>query len=119
MRFFFVATLMFAGVILLQISTVKAREVYINDWGIVEVDAEHFISLQGKMKPSSQINRMYYDVDNQYLLVSLNGTFYHYCKIPQDVIDSWLTSDSLSEYYQKDIKGNFDCKTNPPPDYRR
>lgn len=112
-------TLLFISCFLLLAATANAREVYINDWGMVEVDNEHFTDLQEKMKPSSQISRMFYDVDNQYLLIALNGIFHHYCSIPQNVIDTWLASDSLIEYYQSDIKGNYDCNTNPPPDYRQ
>ena len=96
-----------------------AREVYVKDWGMVEVDTEHFVDLQDQMKSSSQISRMFYDPTNAYLLVSFQGNFYQYCGITSDTIDTWLAAPSLSQYYLDEVQNNYDCRTNPGPDYRK
>jgi hypothetical protein len=37
---------------------------------------------------SSFINRVCYDRRNEYMLISLNGTFYHYCEIDPSTVSS-------------------------------
>jgi len=66
---------------------------------------------------SSLVQRLCYDRSNQYLLVSLKGTYYHYCGLPAPVLKEWTSSDSMGRYYQARIKGNFDCRITPPPKY--
>lgn len=66
---------------------------------------------------SSLVKRLCYDKRNEYLLVSLKGTYYHYCKLPVPVLQQWTASDSLGRYFNANIKGNFDCRVYPPPTY--
>lgn len=106
------ATLCFA-------STALAREVYIQDWGMVEVDNEHFVDLQDRMKISSLVKRAFYDAANDYLLVKIERTFLHYCGIPQETIDDWLAAPSPGDFYRSTIEGNYDCQTTRAPEYRK
>jgi hypothetical protein len=68
---------------------------------------------------SSFIRRLCYDDGHKYVLVSLNGTYYHYCGVPAAVVDDWLASSSMGRFYNASVKGRFDCRVTPPPDYAR
>ena len=96
-------------------STAFAKDIYVKYRGTVDVSNGYFQQLF--LKSSSFINDMYYDSDNNYLLVQLNSTYYHYCAIPQGVISDWRGSSSLGRYYNHNIKGNYDCRVNPVPQY--
>ncbi len=81
----------------------------------VDVDNGHFEEL--RLKPSSLVKEMFYDENGNYLLVSLKNTFYHYCGINKQIIITWVNSDSLGRFYLNNIKGNFDCRIYPIPEY--
>lgn len=81
----------------------------------VDVDNGHFEEL--KLKPSSLVKEMFYDERGNYLLVSLKNTFYHYCGINKQVVNTWVNSDSLGRFYLNNIKGSFDCRIFPIPNY--
>lgn len=82
----------------------------------VDVDNGHFQHMS--LKPSSLVQDIYYDAGNHYLLVSLNGTFYHYCGIPANVVAAWIDAPSLGSFYNSSVKGRFDCRVNPVPAYK-
>src|ERR1700720_2972787 len=67
---------------------------------------------------SSFIKRVCYDRSNEYMLINLNGTYYHYCQIDGITVDSMLNADSMGRYFNAQIKGQFDCRVNRVPDYR-
>ncbi len=91
-----------------KIITVKYR-------GNINVNNGYFQELN--LRPSSFIKSMYYDENNNYLLVRLNNTYYHYCSIPNRVVLKWTSSSSLGKFYNWHIKGNYDCRYNPVPRY--
>jgi KTSC domain-containing protein len=66
---------------------------------------------------SSFINRVCYDRRNEYMLISLNGTFYHYCEIDAATVSSFLSAPSMGRFYNASIKGQFDCRVHRVPDY--
>jgi hypothetical protein len=66
---------------------------------------------------SSFIERVCYDQQNTYMLIELNGTWYHYCEIDTDTVSSLLAAESMGRYYNASIKGRFDCRTHRVPDY--
>jgi hypothetical protein len=66
---------------------------------------------------SSFINRVCYDRPNEYMLISLNGTYYHYCEIDSGTIESLMSAESMGRYYNASIKGRFDCRTRRVPAY--
>jgi hypothetical protein len=66
---------------------------------------------------SSLVNRVCYDKKEQYLIVNLSGTYYHYCEIPANVVSAWKQSDSMGRFYNARVKGNFDCRVNRMPAY--
>jgi hypothetical protein len=66
---------------------------------------------------SSFIERVCYDVKNTYMLIELNGTWYHYCEIDNDTVSKLLAAESMGRYYNASIKGRFDCRMHRVPDY--
>ena len=66
---------------------------------------------------SSLVQRLCYDKGNQYVVVSLQGTYYHYCAVPPAVVSQWLAADSMGKYFNAAIKGRYDCRVNPVPPY--
>ena len=67
---------------------------------------------------SSLVKRLCYDRDQQYVVANLNGTYYHYCAMPPRVVEDWRTSESMGRFFNQQVKGRFDCRVSPPPDYK-
>ena len=67
---------------------------------------------------SSFISRVCYDSREQYMVINLNGTYYHYCAIGADVVSELKSAASMGRYYNAQIKGRFDCRINRMPSYR-
>ena len=71
---------------------------------------------------STLVDRVCYDATQQYMLIMLQGTYYHYCEIGQGTVDALLKAKSLGSYFRANIKGSgsdgpFDCRTHRMPDY--
>jgi hypothetical protein len=66
---------------------------------------------------SSFVRRICYDRGNSYMLISLNGTYYHYCEIDGATVAGLLHGDSIGRFYNANIKGHFDCRTHRVPNY--
>jgi hypothetical protein len=67
---------------------------------------------------SSLVKRLCYDPKEQYVIVNLNGTYYHYCEVPSGLVSAWQRADSMGRFYNQNVKGNFDCRVNRVPAYR-
>jgi hypothetical protein len=80
------------------------------------VDLRHFQCED--VSRSSFIKRVCYDGRNQYMVINLNGTYYHYCEIDRGTVSTLLAADSMGRYYNAAIKGNFDCRTHRIPTYQ-
>lgn len=81
----------------------------------VDVGAPSFERLD--MRPSSVVDDAWYDEKNSYLIIVLNGTAYHYCSVMPTVWDGLKSATSLGTFYNKFIKGRFDCRLFPVPEY--
>lgn len=81
----------------------------------VDIGAPYFELL--KILDSSLVRAAWFDHENYYLIINLNGTNYHYCSVPKDVWLQMKEIDSLGAYYLASIKGNFDCRYNYLPTY--
>lgn len=68
-------------------------------------------------KSDPTVKGAWYDSSNEYMVIKLSGTYYHYCGMPSSAWSSFKTTPSPYEYYQDSIKGNFDCRVNPIPRY--
>jgi hypothetical protein len=69
------------------------------------------------VEKSSFIKRVCYDRSNSYMVISLNGVYYHYCEIDNGTVASLLKADSMGQFYNSAIKGRFDCRTHRVPNY--
>jgi hypothetical protein len=79
------------------------------------VDTSHFQC--ESVSRSSFINRVCYEASNQYMLIALKGTYYHYCGIDSGTVGSLMTASSMGQYFNGNIKGRFDCRTGYVPNY--
>jgi hypothetical protein len=66
---------------------------------------------------SSFINRVCYDRANEYMLISLNRIYYHYCEIDSGTVAALISAESMGRYYNGSIKGRFDCRAHRVPQY--
>jgi hypothetical protein len=81
----------------------------------VDIGDPRFAFLDGGS--SSLVDAAFYDSGNGYMIVSLKGTAYHYCGMPNNVWSSFTAASSLGTFYNTAIKGNFDCRTGFVPEY--
>lgn len=63
------------------------------------------------------VKRLCYDAKEEYAVVKLKNTYYHYCQIPANVISNWRKAISLDTYYYSNVKGNYDCRVYRVPTY--
>ena len=71
---------------------------------------------------SSFIQRVCYDKAQSYMIISLKGTYYHYCELPPATLDSLMGAPSMGQVYNQNIKGSgldgpYDCRTHRVPAY--
>jgi hypothetical protein len=71
---------------------------------------------------SSFVRRICFDKAQQYMLIDLSGTWYHYCEIDASTVDALVTASSVGSFYNQRIKGSgndgpFDCRTHKVPRY--
>ena len=66
---------------------------------------------------SSLVKRLCYDAKERYVLVNLQGTWYHYCEVPAGTVSAWRRAESLGRFYNANMKGQFDCRINRVPPY--
>ncbi len=66
---------------------------------------------------SSFIQRVCYDRRELYMIINLQGTYYHYCEIDARTVDQLLSASSMGRFYNTVIKGHFDCRTGRVPNY--
>lgn len=67
---------------------------------------------------SSLVKRVCYDQREQYMIINLQGTYYHYCEINARTVSALLGASSMGRYYLANIKGDFDCRTRRVPAYK-
>jgi hypothetical protein len=71
---------------------------------------------------SSFIQRVCYDKGQSYMVINLNGTYYHYCELPPAAYDALMAAHSMGQFYNQNIKGSgsdgpYDCRTHRLPSY--
>jgi len=66
---------------------------------------------------SSFVNGLWYDQSNQYMIILLNSTYYHYCDLPLAEWRSFKSAESYGTHYNQRIKGNYDCRYGHVPSY--
>lgn len=95
-------------IMLITVCHVLANDetVYVKYYG--QVNLSHFDC--ETITRSSVINRLCYDKKNQYVIVNLAGTYYHYCGMPKNTVKAWRNAESMGKYYHKYVKGRYDCR---------
>jgi len=71
---------------------------------------------------SSFVRRVCYDAEQSYMVIKLQGAYYHYCEIDEQTVAALLSADSIGRFFNAHIKGTgsdgpFDCRTHPAPSY--
>lgn len=92
-------------------TTAMAETVFVKYQGPVDLGSFDCTPTQ-----SSFVHRICYQADQSYLVVLLDQTYYHYCRIPSQVVNQWLGADSQGRFYNAAIKGNFDCRLGGIPE---
>jgi len=59
---------------------------------------------------SSFVEGAWYDSDNQYMVIKLDDTYYHYCGMPQNMWREFKKASSFGKKYIASIKGNYDSR---------
>jgi len=67
---------------------------------------------------SSLVTRVCYDRKEQYMVIGLQGTYYHYCEIDPGTVAALRSAESMGRFYNSNIKGRFDCRTRRMPAYK-
>ena len=67
---------------------------------------------------SSLVKRICYDRREQYMIINLQGTYYHYCEIDAGKVSALHNASSMGRYFNENIKGRFDCRTRRVPSYK-
>jgi len=57
---------------------------------------------------SSFIDEAEYDTEDQVLILHIDGTEYQYENVPKDVAEEFEDAYSAGEYYNENIKGQYD-----------
>lgn len=58
---------------------------------------------------SSFVHRICFKQNDNYLVVLLNDTYYHYCGISNELFNQWISSQSKGRFYNAAIKGKYHC----------
>lgn len=102
-RFVAAMLMLLAGSIL--VTELHAETVFVKYQGPVALD--RFVC---SVPESSFVHRICYRAERQYLVVLLQQTYYHYCRVPPTVLRAWLAAPSAGRFYNAQIKGSFDCR---------
>lgn len=99
-------------------SSAAAETVDVKYRGPVPLDTFQCTAVQR----SSVVKRVCYDEANAYMIISLKGTYYHYCEIDVATVQALLSANSMGQYYNANIRGTgsdgpFDCRTHRIPNY--
>lgn len=81
----------------------------------VNIEDPHFEYLN--TSKSSFIKGAWYDKSNGYLIMNINGKYYHYCETPKSIWTELGKASSFGSYYNANVKGNYDCREHNVPSY--
>jgi hypothetical protein len=101
------------SVLVVIASECRSETVDVKNRGLVELKSFTCVSVER----SSFIQRVCYDSPNAYMIVKLNGAYYHYCGIDNTTVDAFKAADSMGRFFNASIKGHFDCKIGHLPNY--
>lgn len=64
---------------------------------------------------SSFVHGAWYDESNDYLVIRLGATNYHYCRLPASIWEAFKSAGSFGRFYNQMIKGRYDCRLGGVP----
>lgn len=85
--------------------TIKADTVFVKYEGPVSL-----AQFRCSYPSSSFVHRVCYRAEKRYLVVLLDSTYYHYCRMPPSIVEQWLSSQSIGKFYGTYVRGNYDCR---------
>lgn len=96
----------------------NAETIAVKYWG--ELDLKPFTCID--ITRSSFIHRVCYDQKEQFMVIRLRETYYPYCEMPKQTLDTLMTAPSMGRFYNANIKGSgkdgpYDCRTHRKPNY--
>ena len=74
--------------------------------------------LECKATVSSFVHEVCYDKKNQYMVILLRDTRFHYCNIQSEVVSALIGAESVGKFYNTEVKGNFSCLNKTTPSYK-
>lgn len=105
----------------LMCQSATAETVQVKYHGVVSLDSFACVDV----KESSDVSRICYDRAEQYMVIRLKATYYHYCEIDSATVQGLQGASSKRQFFETRIRGSgsdgpFDCRTHPiPKKYRR
>ena len=81
----------------------------------VDIAHPRFVYVNGGS--SSLVRAAFYDPANNYMVISLDGTSYHYCGMPDSVWSAFKASSSLGSFYNTEVNVRYDCRSGHVPAY--
>jgi hypothetical protein len=106
--------LVFGIALLLAADVAMAERVFVKSRG--EVDLGPFRC--GNVSRSDNVKRLCYDEREAYVLVSLKGIWYHFCRVPPSAVSAWRKSSAPGRYYNDHVREKFECQATEAPTYR-
>lgn len=79
---------------------------------MVNVRDPKFVSLDRR---DSTVRDAWYAVEDQYMVIMLGETNYHYCGMPTSAWSAFIGADDVYGHYETNIRGRFDCRLNWVP----
>lgn len=91
-------------------SSLWAEDVFVKFRGPITLDGYTCSAVLG-----SFISRVCYNTEYSYMIILLGDTYYHYCRVPTDLVNKLLEAESKGVFYNSYIKHNFDCRLGDVP----
>lgn len=95
----------------------RAETVDVKYHGLVELSRFECSSISR----SSFIRRVCYAPQQRYMVLNLDGTYYHHCAIDAGTVRDFMSADSMGRFYNATIRsrgsarGLYDCRDHPVP----
>ena len=81
----------------------------------INIGASYFD--EANITSTDLVEGAWYDEENKYMVIDLNGIYYHYCDIPANAWEGLERSNDPKDYYVDRIKGHYDCRLGDVPIY--
>lgn len=94
-----------AVLLLLACSSAYTETVYVKYQGKVDLS-----TFQCNTPKSSFVHRICYQSQTQYVVVLLEDTYYHFCRVPSQLVNQWRNAQSKGRFYNQYLKGRYDCR---------